>query len=62
MVYSYDQLVKHNKKFKDAFIDLKVVGWNSYSKALDDYTFGFFKQQLKDTNTAVSNLGTFLKA
>jgi hypothetical protein len=37
MIYNYDQLLKHNVKFYDSFIDLKVAGWKSYSKSLDDY-------------------------
>jgi len=54
-------MIKHNKKFTDSFVDLKVVGWKTYSKALNDYTFGFYKEQLEQANKAVSDFGTQLK-
>lgn len=62
MIYTLDQLVKHNKKLYDSYIDLKVVGWKSYSQALDVYTFGFFKSQLQDTNKQVEKLASNLKS
>lgn len=61
MIYNYDQLVKHNLKFYDAFIDLKVVGWKSYSKALNEYTHGFFKAQLEKSDEQIEELGSNMK-
>jgi hypothetical protein len=62
MIYNYDQLIKQNLKFYDAFIDLKVVGWKSYSKALNDYTQGFFKTQLKKSDETVESIGETMKS
>lgn len=62
MIYNQEQLIKHNLKFYDAFIDLKVVGWKTYSKALNEYTFGFFKTGLEKTDEAVDNLGETMKS
>lgn len=62
MIYNQEQLIKHNLKFYDAFIDLKVVGWKTYSKALNDYTLGFFKTGLEKTDEVVDNLGETMKS
>lgn len=61
MITSYEQLVKHNKAFYDAFINLKVVGWKSYSKSVNDYTFNFYKTQMKSLDNAVEELGNIMK-
>ena len=62
MIQNYDQLVKHNLKFYDAFIDLKVVGWKSYSKAMNELTNGFFKTQFEKTDESVEKIGENMKA
>jgi hypothetical protein len=61
MIYNYNQLLENNLKFYDAFIDLKVVGWKTYSKALNEYTKGFFNDQLKKSDETVENLGKTMK-
>lgn len=61
MILNLDQLINHNKKMYDAFIDLKVVGWKSYSSALNDYTFGFYKKQLEVADENVVTFGNNLK-
>lgn len=61
MVLNYTQLVKHNKQFYDSFIELKLVGWNTYSKALNAYTFGFFKEQLDTANSNVEKVAKYMK-
>ena len=61
MITNFKQLMDHNKKFYDAFVDLKVVGWNSYSESLDSYTMGFFKQQLAQANTSVAQIAKVMK-
>ena len=53
MIYNQEQLIKHNLKFYHTFIDLKVTGWKTYSKSLNDYTFGFFKNQLEQADSTV---------
>lgn len=62
MILTLDNLVQHNKKMYDAFIDLKIVGWKSYSKALNDYTFGFYKKQLELADENVVTFGDNLKS
>jgi hypothetical protein len=62
MIYNQEQLIKHNIKFFDSFIDLKVVGWKSYSKALNEYTFGFFKTSLESTDESIENIGKTMKS
>jgi hypothetical protein len=58
---NYKQFVDHNKKFYDAFVDLKVVGWNTYSKALNAYTMNFFKDQLATMDEAVEKTAMIMK-
>lgn len=62
MIYNQEQLIKHNLKFYDAFIDLKVVGWKSYSKALNEYTMGFYKTGLEKADETVETLGENMKS
>lgn len=62
MIYNQEQLIKHNIKFYDTFIDLKVVGWKTYSKAVNDYTFGFFKDSLDKSDESVEALGEKMKS
>lgn len=61
MILNYKQLVDHNKKFYDSFVDLKVVGWNTYSEALNAYTMSFFKDQLATMNEAVAKTANIMK-
>ena len=61
MITNYEQLVKHNKEFIDAFVDLKVVGWNTYSSAINKYTFNFFKTQMNSMDKAVAEFGNIMK-
>lgn len=62
MIYNQEQLIKHNIKFYDTFIDLKVVGWKTYSKAMNDYTFGFFKKSLEKSDETIETLGETMKS
>lgn len=61
MITTYEQLVKHNKEFIDAFVDLKIVGWKTYSKALNKYTFNFFKTQIDSMDKSVDMLADIMK-
>jgi len=61
MILNQEQLNKHNADFINSFIDLKVTGWNTYSKALNAYTFNFFSAKLAETDESVANIGTTLK-
>jgi hypothetical protein len=61
MVLNFNQLVEHNVKMMDAFIDLKTEGWKSYSKALNQYTFNFFGTQLKNMDDSVENMASEMK-
>jgi hypothetical protein len=62
MIYNYDQLISHNLKFYDTFIDLKVVGWKTYSKAMNEYTQGFYRAQLEQSDKLVETLGDNMKS
>lgn len=62
MIYNYDQLIKQNLKLYGAFIDLKVTGWKTYSKAVNEYTQGFFKAQLEKSDESVEKIGNDMKA
>jgi hypothetical protein len=62
MIYNQEQLIKHNLKFYDAFIDLKVVGWKTYSKAMNDYTQGFYRTALEKSDESVEALGETMKS
>jgi len=62
MIYNQEQLIKHNLKFYDAFVDLKVVGWKTYSKALNEYTQGFFRVSLEKSDETVETLGESMKS
>jgi hypothetical protein len=53
MFYNFEQFTKHQKRFVDAFIDLKVEGWKQYSSALDDYTLGYWKNILQEFDKQV---------
>ena len=61
MIFNYNQFVNHNKNFIDTFIDLKVAGWNTYSTALNVYTFNFFKEQLTQADAAVVKIADQMK-
>jgi hypothetical protein len=62
MIYNHEQLIKHNLKFYDAFIDLKVDGWKTYSKALNEYTQGFYRTALEKSDKSVEELGETMKS
>jgi hypothetical protein len=62
MIYNQEQLIKHNLKLYDAFVDLKVVGWKTYSKAVNDHTFGFFRTSLEKADEQVETLGENIKS
>lgn len=55
-------LTDHHLKFYDSFVDLKVVGWKSYSKALNDYTKGFHKATLEKLDESVEHMGDTMKS
>jgi len=61
MIFNYKQLVQHNKNFYDAFVDLKLVGWNTYSKSLNAYTMNFYAEQLTKMDKEVENLALTMK-
>ena len=51
----------YHKQFWDSFVDLKTVGWNTYSKALNAYTMNFFKEQLDIMDKAVEQTANAMK-
>ena len=61
MITNYKQMLEHNKKFWDSLVDLKTVGWNSYSKAFNTYTMNFFKDQVSTMDEMVENSAKLMK-
>lgn len=61
MIFNYNQFVQHNKKFYNDFIDLKVVGWKSYSKSLNTYTMNYFREQLETADSVVEQTAKIMK-
>lgn len=61
MFYKQEDVIKHNKKFWDSFIDLKVDGWKAYSEALNSYTMGFYRTSLEKADQFVEELGSSMK-
>lgn len=61
MIVNHKQFVDHNKKFWDAFVDLKTVGWNSYAAAFNAYTMNFYKDQMSTLTEAVEQTALIMK-
>jgi predicted molibdopterin-dependent oxidoreductase YjgC len=61
MITNQKQLVNHNKKFLDAFIDLKVAGWDSYVDAFNSYTMNFYKDQMSTMTETVKRTAIIMK-
>lgn len=61
MILNLKQMVEHNHKLMDTFVDLKVEGWKTYSKALDNYTFSFYTDQLKEMDKSVAKMADEMK-
>ena len=61
MIFTYKQRTDHNRTFFEEMVDLKVTGWNTFSKAMNAYTFNFYKDQLKAMDEAVDKLASDMK-
>ena len=61
MIFTYKQLTDHNRTFFEEMVDLKVTGWNNFSRAMNAYTFNFYKDQLKAMDEAVDKLASDMK-
>jgi hypothetical protein len=61
MLFTQKQFLDHNQSFIDEMVNLKVTGWNTYSKALNAYTFNFYKDQLSAMDKQVQALGENMK-
>ena len=61
MIFNFKQLVQHHKEFWDSFIDLKTVGWKSYSTAFNKYTMNFYKDQIATMDEAVEKTALIMK-
>jgi hypothetical protein len=60
-VPTFDQLVDRQKDFLKAFVDLKVEGYKSYTKALDTFTYSYFTTYTKQAEKFVVELGNNAK-
>lgn len=61
MILNQKQLANHNLKMFNTFVDLKVTGWKTYSKALNDYTFNFYKDSIDQMDVSVETIGKNMK-
>ena len=61
MIFTYKQLTDHNRTFFEEMVDLKVAGWDTFSKSANAYTFNFYKDQLKAMDKAVHKLASDMK-
>ena len=61
MILNQKQLANHNLKMFNTFVDLKVTGWKTYSKALNDYTFNFYKDTIDKIDVSVEEIGSNMK-
>lgn len=61
MILSNKQFMDHNKTFFAELVDLKVTGWNTFSKAMNAYTFNFYKDELETMDDSVRKLGDNMK-
>lgn len=59
--FTLDAMHRNNVEFVKAFIDLKVVGYNSYADALDKLTNSFYTRQLVQSKDAIQTLGENMK-
>lgn len=58
---NFQEVLEHNFNFASAFIDLKVVGWKSFSQALDNYTLGAYHDGIKQLDEHVEITGENMK-
>lgn len=56
-----DDIVIKNQQFLCEFVDLKQNGWNHYSKALNNLTYGFWAPWLRQADKNVANFADALK-
>jgi hypothetical protein len=60
-MFKLNNLVDSNIAFASAFVDLKVVGWKSYEKALNAYTYSYYSNQLAKVTEGVEKLADTMK-
>jgi hypothetical protein len=60
-MFKLNDIVNSNIAFASSFVDLKVVGWKSYEKALNAYTHGFYSNQLAKATEGVEKLAETMK-
>jgi hypothetical protein len=60
-MFKLNNIVDSNIAFVNSFLDLKVVGWKAYEKALNVYTYGFYSNQLAKTTEGVEKFAETMK-
>jgi hypothetical protein len=60
-MFKLNDIANSNIAFASSFVDLKVVGWKSYEKALNTYTYGFYSNQLTKATEGVEKLAETMK-
>jgi hypothetical protein len=60
-MFKLNNIIDSNVAFVSAFVDLKVVGWKAYEKALNAYTYGYYSNQLTKATEGVEKLAETMK-
>ena len=60
-MFKLNNIVDSNIAFVSSFVDLKVVGWKAYEKALNAYTYGFYSNQLAKSTEGVEKFAETMK-
>jgi hypothetical protein len=60
-MFKLNNIIDSNVAFVNSFVDLKVVGWKSYEKALNAYNFGYYSNQLTKEKEGVEKLADTMK-
>jgi hypothetical protein len=60
-VPTFEEFTNRQKDFLKAFVDLKVEGFKSYSKAFDHATYSFFTTYTKESEKFVVGIANYAK-
>lgn len=61
MFMKHEDVVNHNTRFWNAMVDLKVDGWKAFADAMDSYTMGFYKNNLREMTGQVEQVADAMK-
>ena len=61
MITTHKQMIDHNLSFFEAVVDAKVDAWKTVSRAYNNYTMHYFKDDVTKADEAVESLGKSMK-